>query len=479
MGGRERERLLLCARGALDLELNFVISVFELFKIGIGPSSSHTMGPMRAARNFIETLRRNGQLDITTRVKTELLGSLAWTGEGHGSDKAVILGLAGETPEEIDPAQAEALSLAASTAHRLRLGGTHEVAFDPALDVVFDYESPTPRHPNTLCFSAYAVDGSLLLVQRWCSVGGGFVLPEDAADAPDEEQRAVPYPFNTGAELLRLGSETGLSIAQMVRANECALRPEEELTRYLDRIIEVMMDTVERGMKGQGMLPGALKVRRRAAALREKLEADARQNNQAPHTMMDWVSLFAMAVNEENAAGGRVVTAPTNGAAGVVPAVLRYYREFCPGATREGMHRFLLVATAIGGLFKKNASISGAEVGCQGEVGVAASMAAAGLAEALGSSNEQIENAAEIAMEHHLGMTCDPIGGLVQIPCIERNAFGAGKAISAASLARRGDGVHRVSFDHVLDTMRHTGRDMMAKYKETSQGGLALNFVEC
>ncbi len=456
-----------------------MISVFELFKVGIGPSSSHTMGPMRAARNFIETLRQNSQLDSTTRVKTELLGSLAWTGEGHGSGKAVILGLAGETPEEIDPAQSETLILAAETTRRLRLGGTHDVAFSPADDVVFDRDSPTPRHPNTLVFSAYAADGGLLLAQRWCSVGGGFVLPEDVADLPAQAPRAVPYPFSTGAELLRLGHETGLSIAQMVRANELALRPEEVLTRYLDRIIDVMMTTVERGMQGQGVLPGSLKVRRRAGALREKLEADAGLNNLAPHTIMDWVSLFAIAVNEENAAGGRVVTAPTNGAAGVVPAVLRYYREFCPGATRESMHRFLLVATAIGGLFKKNASISGAEVGCQGEVGVAASMAAAGLAEALGSTNEQIENAAEIAMEHHLGMTCDPIGGLVQIPCIERNAFGAGKAISAASLARRGDGVHRVSFDHVLDTMRHTGQDMMVKYKETSQGGLALNFVEC
>ncbi|HTJ90110.1 MAG TPA: L-serine ammonia-lyase [Acidocella sp.] len=456
-----------------------MISVFELFKVGIGPSSSHTMGPMRAARNFVEMLRQNGQLDITARVKTELLGSLAWTGEGHGSGKAVMLGLAGETPEEIEPTQAEALILAATTTHRLRLGRTHEVIFSPSEDVIFDREAPTPRHPNTLCFSAYTVEGRLLVAQRWCSVGGGFVLPEDAADVPAADMRPVPYPFSSGAELLRLGRETGLSIAQMVRANELALRPEEELTFYLDRVIDVMMDTIDRGMTGQGLLPGSLKVRRRAAALREKLEADARLNNLAPHTTMDWVSLFAIAVNEENAAGGRVVTAPTNGAAGVVPAVLRYYREFCPGATREGMHRFLLVATAIGGLFKKNASISGAEVGCQGEVGVAASMAAAGLAEALGSSNEQIENAAEIAMEHHLGMTCDPIGGLVQIPCIERNAFGAGKAISAASLARRGDGVHRVSFDHVLDAMRQTGRDMMAKYKETSQGGLALNFVEC
>ena len=456
-----------------------MISVFELFKVGIGPSSSHTMGPMRAARNFIETLRQNGQLSSTTRVKTELFGSLAWTGEGHGSDKAVMLGLAGETPEGIDPAQSEALILAATTAHRLRLGGTHEVVFTQAEDVLFDRDSPTPYHPNTLGFSAYTEDGSLLLAQRWCSVGGGFVLPENAADMPAEEARTVPYPFGSGAELLRLGTETGMSIAQMVRANELALHSEEELTRYLDRIIDVMMEAVDRGMSGQGVLPGSLKVRRRAGALRAKLEANSGLKNLAPHTIMDWVSLFAIAVNEENAAGGRVVTAPTNGAAGVVPAVLRYYREFCPGATHEGMHRFLLVATAIGGLFKKNASISGAEVGCQGEVGVAASMAAAGLAEALGSSNEQIENAAEIAMEHHLGMTCDPIGGLVQIPCIERNAFGAGKAISAASLARRGDGAHRISFDHVLNTMRRTGQDMMDKYKETSQGGLALNFVEC
>ncbi len=456
-----------------------MISVFELFKIGIGPSSSHTMGPMRAARNFTDALRESGQLAATSRVKTELLGSLAWTGEGHGSGKAVILGLAGEIPEEIDPAHGEALILEATATGRLRLGGTHELAFVPAEDIIFDRHSPTPRHPNTLSFSAYAADGALLLAQRWCSVGGGFVLPEDAPDTPAQAAQAVPYPFNSGAALLRLGKLNGLAIADMVLANETALRPHAEVMNYLDRIIDVMMETIDRGMRGQGILPGSLKVRRRAAGLREKLEADAGLNNLAPHAIMDWVSLFAMAVNEENAAGGRVVTAPTNGAAGVVPAVLRYYREFCPGATRETMRRFLLVATAIGGLFKQNASISGAEVGCQGEVGVAASMAAAGLAEALGSSNEQIENAAEIAMEHHLGMTCDPIGGLVQIPCIERNAFGAGKAISAASLARRGDGTHRVSLDHVVDTMRQTGQDMMTKYKETSQGGLALNFVEC
>lgn len=456
-----------------------MISIFELFKVGIGPSSSHTMGPMRAAWNFVDALSARDMLGATTRVRADLLGSLAWTGVGHGSGKAVILGLAGETPDQIEPAQIDLILSMAEQAQRLTLGGAHEIHFNPETDLIYDKESPVPVHPNTMIFSAYDHDGALLHRETWFSIGGGFVVPEHGAVAAREDVKNVPYPFESGKQLLELGKAHDLSIDAMVRANEYALRPAAEVDAYLDRIIAVMMGTVDRGMQTDGILPGSLKVSRRAAALRQKLERDTGLNALAPHEKMDWVSLFAIAVNEENAAGGRIVTAPTNGAAGVVPAVLRYYRDFCPGATPENMRRFLLVATAIGGLFKKNASISGAEVGCQGEVGVAASMAAAGLAAALGSSNEQIENAAEIAMEHHLGMTCDPIGGLVQIPCIERNAFGAVKAISAASLARRGDGTHRVSLDHVLDTMRQTGLDMMTKYKETSQGGLALNFVEC
>lgn len=456
-----------------------MISIFELFKIGIGPSSSHTMGPMRAAGNFVNSLKERGQLLATSRVKAALLGSLAWTGIGHGSGKAVILGFAGEVPDQVEPDQIDHILSMSEQNRLLRLGGGHEIVFAVEDDILYDKDAAVPVHPNTMIFYAYAADGTLLHSETWFSIGGGFVVPEHGANAAQEEQKTVPYPFQSGKQLLDLGRTHQLTIEQMVRANEYALRPAAEVDAYLDRIIAVMMETVDRGMNTDGILPGSLKVVRRAAGLRQKLERDTGLNALAPHEKMDWVSLYAIAVNEENAAGGRIVTAPTNGAAGVVPAVLRYYRDFCPEASPENMRRFLLVATAVGGLFKRNASISGAEVGCQGEVGVAASMAAAGLAAALGSSNEQIENAAEIAMEHHLGLTCDPIGGLVQIPCIERNAFGAGKAISAASLARRGDGTHRVSLDHVLDTMRQTGLDMMTKYKETSQGGLALNFVEC
>lgn len=456
-----------------------MISVFELFKVGIGPSSSHTMGPMRAAWNFTNTLKTLNKLNTTSRVHATLQGSLAWTGVGHGSGKAVILGLAGNLPDQIAPEQIEPLLNRTAQTRRLRLGNEHDIPFVDTNDVIYDKESPTPVHPNTMVFAAYGADGALLLEETWYSIGGGFVIPKHSTQTSVQDQQPVPYPFSSARELLELGKAHHLSIDQIVRANEYALRPQADVDAYLDRIINVMMAAIDRGMTTEGILPGTLKVARRAPGLRQKLERDIGLNAFAPHEKMDWVSLFAMAANEENAAGGQIVTAPTNGAAGVVPAVLRYYRDFCPGASLPQMQQFLFVATAIGGLFKKNASISGAEVGCQGEVGVAASMAAAGLAAALGSSNEQIENAAEIAMEHHLGMTCDPIGGLVQIPCIERNAFGAGKAISAASLARRGDGTHRVSLDHVIDTMRQTGLDMMTKYKETSQGGLALNFVEC
>jgi len=449
-----------------------VISVFDLFKIGIGPSSSHTIGPMRAAAEFAAALPGG-----VARIKVELFGSLAWTGKGHGTDRAVILGLAGELPETVDPDEADAIIVGVSKGV-LKLAGGREIVFSPA-DIIFDRVSPTPRHPNTVGFTAFDGGGVVLKAERWCSVGGGFVLREDEPADLGAMTGAVPFPFADAAELLQRGVESGLSIAAIVRANEAALRPETEILAHVDRVIATMMAAIERGMNTQGELPGGLKVRRRAAGLKAQLERDAGRNDLAPHEKMDWVSLFAIAVNEENAAGGRVVTAPTNGAAGVIPAVLRYYRDFCPGATVEGMRTFLLAATATGGLFKTNASISGAEVGCQGEVGVAASMAATGLAAAFGATNAQVENAAEIAMEHHLGMTCDPVAGLVQIPCIERNAFGAMKAIAAASLAMRGDGTHRVSLDQVIATMRQTGADMNTKYKETSQGGLAANFIEC
>ena len=456
-----------------------MISVFDLFKIGIGPSSSHTVGPMKAAHAFAAAL---GALDApVARIEATLLGSLAWTGKGHATDKAVMLGLAGEQPDTVDPDHADAIVSALANGRPLVLPGRagRSLRFDPARDIVFDRKTAPPRHPNTLAFRAFAEDGAVLAEQRWCSVGGGFVIPEDAPEADDAPGDAVPYPFADAAELLVQADGAGLSIAALMRANEAAWRPPVAIATHLSRVAGTMMDCIERGLRRRGELPGGLRVERRAAGLMASIEADGRANASLPHAPMDHVSAFAIAVNEENAAGGRVVTAPTNGAAGVIPAVLRYYRDFCPGATDEGIQDFLLTATAVGGLFKRNASISGAEVGCQGEVGVACSMAAAGLAAALGGSNAQIENAAEIGMEHHLGMTCDPVGGLVQIPCIERNAFGAVKAINAASLALRGDGTHRVSLDQVIATMRQTGADMHHKYKETSLGGLAVNFVAC
>jgi L-serine dehydratase len=452
-----------------------MISAFELFKIGIGPSSSHTVGPMKAAAAFATAV---APLAVA-RVRADLFGSLAWTGEGHGTGRAVVLGLAGEAPDTVDPDRAGTIAEAAGRDRQIWLAGRHVIAFDPATDIVFDRLSPTPAHPNTLAFTAFDAAGATLAHERWCSVGGGFVVREDEVGGAAPAGVAVPHPFASAADLLRIGSRTGLTIAEIVFANECAMRPREEVEAHLARVLDVMMNCVDRGMRTEGELPGRLRVRRRAGALRERLEADRFRNVRNPHEVMDHVSLFAIAVNEENAAGNRVVTSPTNGAAGVVPAVLRYYREFCPGAGPAGMRTFLLTATAIGALFKLNASISGAEVGCQGEVGVACSMAAGGLAAALGASNAQIENAAEIGMEHHLGMTCDPVGGLVQIPCIERNAFGAIKAVGAASLAMRGDGSHYVSLDQVIATMRQTGADMLAKYKETSQGGLAVAFPEC
>jgi L-serine dehydratase len=452
-----------------------MISVFDLFKIGIGPSSSHTMGPMKAASSFADDL--GADISRVERIAVDLLGSLAWTGRGHGTDKAVILGLSGLSAETLDPDAAESLSAEVSSSHRLTLPGGHAIGFDPARDIVFDTWSETPQHPNTLQLQAFDEAGRLLMAERWCSVGGGFVVRE--GEALQQTEASVPYPYRNGEELLALGQRDDLAIDRIVEANERALRPLQQIDAHLDRVFGVMMDCIDRGIRTGGSLPGGLQVRRRAKLLHEKLLAREGSNSRMAHEVMDRVSIYAIAVNEENAAGGRVVTAPTNGAAGVVPAVLRYYRDECPGASPDGIRSFLLTATAIGAIFKMNASISGAEVGCQGEVGVACAMAAAGLAAALGASNEQIENAAEIGMEHHLGMTCDPVGGLVQIPCIERNAFGAVKAITAASLAVHGDGTHRVSLDQVVQTMHQTGTDMLAKYKETSKGGLAVNFTEC
>ncbi len=456
-----------------------MISIFELFKIGIGPSSSHTIGPMKAADAFVRALAAAGPLSSVARVRVDLYGSLAWTGRGHSTDKAVILGLSGEKPETVDPDRADELVAAIEKTRSLPLGGATPVAFHAERDIVLDRITKAPHHPNTLRFTAFNAAGETLAEERWCSIGGGFILREEDLTSPPAAVVKVPYPFANAADLLEVAAGAGLSIADVIYANELALRPKEEVDRHLSAIIEAMMGCIDRGLRFDGELPGGLRVRRRAKMLLARFEADRRNNARPPHEIMDRLSLFAIAVNEENAAGGRVVTAPTNGAAGVAPSVLRYYRDYCPGASEAGMRIFLLTATAVGALFKMNASISGAEVGCQGEVGVACSMAAAGLAAALGGANEQIENAAEIGMEHHLGMTCDPIGGLVQIPCIERNAFGAVKAVNAASLALNGDGVHRVSLDQVIATMYQTGADMQSKYKETSQGGLAVNFTEC
>ncbi len=455
-----------------------MVSAFEIFKIGIGPSSSHTVGPMKAAAAFAHRLARDGHLPALQTVRVELFGSLAWTGKGHGTGRAVILGLAGLRPETLDPDRADAIIAEAEADRRLEIGDRW-IAFDPQTDVVFDAVSPAPVHPNTLAFTALGADGAVLQSERWCSVGGGFVVLESDVGLAEAIDGDLPYPFRSAAELLRIGARDGLSIAQIVLANECARLPLEAVEARLDQIAAVMMACVDRGVATPGVLPGGLEVRRRAPALLARLEAQRGSNQPSPHEIMDRVSLYAIAVNEENAAGGRVVTAPTNGAAGVIPAVLRYHRNLWPHMGAEGVRSFLLTASAVGALFKMNASISGAEVGCQGEVGVASSMAAAGLAALMGGSNAQIENAAEIAMEHHLGMTCDPIGGLVQIPCIERNAFGAIKAINAASLALSGDGSHHVSLDKVIATMRRTGEDMKSQYKETSLGGLAVNFIEC
>jgi L-serine dehydratase len=454
------------------------ISVFDLFSIGIGPSSSHTVGPMRAARTFAERLADDGVLDRVSRVRAELFGSLGATGHGHGSDRAVILGLLGERPETVDVADAAARAKAAREAGQVELLGKHLVEFGED-DLVLHRRTSLPFHPNGMRFTAFAADEDVLRERTYYSVGGGFVVDETAAGADriKQDDTVLPYPFTTGAQLLAQCAESGLSISQLMLANEQAWRSETEVRDGLLRIWAVMQECVDNGLRNEGTLPGGLKVRRRAPELYQRLCAETFATD--PLRVMDWVDLFALAVNEENAAGGRVVTAPTNGAAGVLPAVLHYYTRFCPGASDEGVIRFLLCAGAIGVLYKENASISGAEVGCQGEVGSACSMAAGALCEVLGGTPAQVENAAEIGMEHNLGLTCDPVGGLVQVPCIERNAMAAVKAINAARIALRGDGRHIVSLDKVIKTMRETGADMKIKYKETARGGLAVNVIEC
>ncbi len=472
------------------------VSVFDLFKIGIGPSSSHTVGPMRAARLFVQRLVHHELLDQTRRVRSELFGSLGATGKGHGSDKAVLLGLCGHEPDTVDVEQVPALLAAIRTDRRVLLAGRHVIDFDERADLSFHRRQRLPFHTNGMRFTAFAEDGTELDSRSYYSVGGGFVVSDEVA-ADGSKQKAIvpdttalPLPFHSGAELLQITQREQCSIAEVMRRNERHWRSDAEIDQGLLTIWSVMQACVERGCRTDGVLPGGFKVRRRAPEIHRQLTGQSSIVTQHGHPsliggagdpleVLDWVNLFALAVNEENAAGGRVVTAPTNGAAGIVPAVLHYYRRFLPGADDRGVIDFLLTAAAIGLLYKENASISGAEVGCQGEVGVACSMAAGGLCALLGGSPEQVENAAEIGMEHHLGLTCDPVGGLVQIPCIERNAIASVKAINAARMSLRGDGSHHVSLDKVIKTMRETGADMMSKYKETARGGLAVNIVEC
>ena len=456
------------------------LSVFDLFKIGIGPSSSHTVGPMRAARRFAEGLRRDRLLEATASVKVELYGSLGATGKGHGSDKAVLLGLEGEQPESVETTAIPARLAAIRESAELRLLGEKAIRFDVAEQLAF-IRKALPYHPNGMIFRAFDAAGLQLRSREYYSVGGGFVVDEQAAgsDRIVEDATALPYPFHSAAELLGHCTAHGLSISQLMLANEAAWRPQAQTRAGLLEIWRVMQECVAAGCRTEGVMPGGLKVRRRAAGLYRQLSEHPEANLRDTLNVLDWVNLYALAVNEENASGGRVVTAPTNGAAGIVPALLHYYVRFVPGASEDGVVRFLLTAAAIGILYKENASISGAEVGCQGEVGVACSMAAGALCEVLGGTPQQVENAAEIGMEHNLGLTCDPVGGLVQVPCIERNAMGAVKAINAARMALRGDGRHFISLDKVIRTMRQTGADMKSKYKETARGGLAVNIIEC
>lgn len=456
------------------------VSVFDMFKIGIGPSSSHTMGPMTAAYRFAKSLEEQGVLAQVAQVTVSLFGSLALTGKGHATDTAVTTGLAGWLPAQVDPDAAAKLIEEVRQHGVLMLAGRQRIEFRIDRDIHWQYKESLPFHPNALTLYARDAGGSVLHQATFYSVGGGFVVSEHEAQAPASAAAStnIPFPFSNGAELLEVAESNRLTIAEVMMRNECASRDRQEVLAGLDRICDAMNACIDRGLQQEGILPGGLKVKRRAAKLRATLEARELNKSADGLIAMDWINAWALAVNEENAAGGKVVTAPTNGAAGVVPAVLRYYDRFCNG-TREGRHTFLLTAAAIGSLYKSNASISAAEVGCQGEIGVACSIAAAGLAATQGGTNEQIENAAEIGMEHNLGLTCDPIGGLVQIPCIERNATGAVKAVDASRLALMGDGSHHVTLDRVIETMRRTGADMQSSYKETSLGGLAVNLPEC
>ena len=449
------------------------ISVFDIFKIGVGPSSSHTVGPMKAARQFVLGLANvSGNV---TRIEATLFGSLAYTGKGHGTDSAIVLGLMGYQPETLDPDAVEGLLRAVHESNRITLPNVGDIEFSPNEDIAFEYGEELPRHTNGMRFLARHADGNSLLTEDYYSLGGGFVARGDEPESSNQEGEP-PFPFTSGAELLDLAESNSISVAELVLRNEQQWRSEEEIAERLMAIWSAMQSCVARGLRTEGVLPGPLSVTRRAPKLYKKInERESEDSLDA----MDWVNIFAIAVNEENAAGGRVVTSPTNGAAGIIPAVLHYYEKFVRDANEEGIRRFILVAGAIGTLYKINASISGAEMGCQGEVGVACSMAAAGLVAALGGTNSQLEDAAEIGMEHNLGLTCDPVGGLVQIPCIERNAMGAVKAINAARLAMQGDGSHKVSLDQVISTMRQTGLDMATIYKETSEGGLAVNVPEC
>ena len=469
------------------------LSIFDIFKIGVGPSSSHTMGPMNAAARFMADLKGNAFMGVNAeqvrRVACSLHGSLAFTGKGHATDRAVILGLLGITPDRLDPDAAEGLEAAVREEKFIEPEGFGRLRFNPDEDLIFDYGPPLPGHANGMRLFAYGEGNRQLASATYYSIGGGFIVTasemeeqinHDPQNLEAEKQAAgYPYPFGSANEMLKMGQTSGLSIAAMKQANEEATMSREALHEGLDRIWRAMRDCMDRGLSQAGILPGGLSVKRRAKVIHDRLIASHGDNQPMPHQVNDWLSVYAMAVNEENAAGGRVVTAPTNGAAGVVPSVLRYYRDQCPGSSDLGIHTFLLTAAAIGGLIKHNASISGAEAGCQAEVGSASAMAAAGLCAALGGSNEQIENAAEIALEHHLGMTCDPVKGLVQVPCIERNGLGALKAVSAASLALHGDGTHFMPLDNCINTMWQTGQDMGEKYKETSLGGLAVNLPEC
>jgi len=457
------------------------ISAFDLFSVGIGPSSSHTVGPMRAGKRFIESLHEEAAFNQTSRVLVELFGSLGATGKGHGSDRAVVLGLLGETPEGVEPASVDGVMRDLKTTGHLSLDGAHEIYFDLKKDLKFYARKTLPFHPNGMRMHAFDAQGELLLERDYYSIGGGFVVDNSAAGEERivEDTTEQPYPFASGEDLLRLTREHGISMSTLMLENEKVWRSEDEIRGGLLEIWGVMRECVNNGCRNEGFLPGQLHVRRRAPDLFQALRESPERALADPLTVIDWVNLYALAVNEENAAGGRVVTAPTNGAAGIIPAVLHYYVRFLPGACDDTIVRFLLTAAAIGVLYKTNASISGAEVGCQGEVGSACSMAAGALCEVMGGTPPQVENAAEIAMEHNLGLTCDPVGGLVQVPCIERNAIAATKAINAARMALRGDGTHFVSLDKVIKTMRDTGADMKTKYKETSRGGLAVNVIEC